>query len=152
MFYTKPTPAPTNTSIAVPTNTKFMLKNLEVALPAYSIGGNNYVKLRDVGALLETRFDVRWEDGKAKLYNHAKYTRISGELLAIGKNSKNAVPSTTEFVWSDTGAVVTGLNAYTIDGNNYIKLRDIAKLFDFNVDWRDGKAWIEPDVSPYTED
>jgi hypothetical protein len=47
---------------------------------------------------------------------------------------------------------VTGLTAYTIGGNNYIKLRDIAKLFDFDVDWRDGKAWIEPDVSPYTED
>ena len=129
-----------------------MLNDAEVALPAYSIGGNNYVKLRDVGALLKTRFDVRWEDGKAKLYNHAAYTKTSGELAAIGKDSKSATLSTTDFVWGDTGAAVTGLTAYTIGGNNYIKLRDIAKLFDFDVDWRDGKAWIEPDVSPYTED
>jgi uncharacterized protein YgiM (DUF1202 family) len=147
-----PAPTPTNTVTATPTNTKFMLNGAEVALPAYSIGGNNYVKLRDVGALLKTRFDVRFEDGKAKLYNHAAYTKTSGELAAIGKDSKNATLSTTAFVWGDTGAAVTGLTAYTIGGNNYIKLRDIAKLFDFDVDWRDGKAWIEPDVSPYTED
>ena len=152
---TAPAPAPKPTPVAVtavPTNTKFMLNDAEVALPAYSIGGNNYVKLRDVGALLKTRFDVRWEDGKAKLYNHAAYTKTSGELAAIGKDSKNATLSATAFVWGDTGAAVTGLTAYTIGGNNYIKLRDIAKLFDFDVDWRDGKAWIEPDVSPYTED
>jgi hypothetical protein len=129
-----------------------MLNGAEAALPAYSIDGNNYVKLRDVGALLKTRFDVRFEDGKAKLYNHAAYTKTSGELAEIDKNSKNATPSTTAFVWGDTGAAVTGLTAYTIGGNNYIKLRDIAKLFDFDVDWRNGKAWIEPDVSPYTED
>jgi len=147
-----PTPAPTNTVTATPTNTKFMLNGAEAALPAYSIGGNNYVKLRDVGALLKTRFDVRWEDGKAKLYNHAAYTAVGGELATIGKESKSATLSTTDFVWGDTGAAVMGLTAYTIGGNNFVKLRDIAKLFDFDVDWRDGKAWIEPDVSPYTED
>jgi uncharacterized protein YgiM (DUF1202 family) len=152
-----PMPAPSTPTVptgitATPTNTKFMLNGAEVALPAYSIGGNNYVKLRDVGALLKTRFDVRFEDGKAKLYNHAAYTKTSGELAATGKDSKSATLSTTDFVWGDTGAAVTGLTAYTIGGNNYIKLRDIAKLFDFDVDWRDGKAWIEPDVSPYTED
>lgn len=154
---TVPTPAPSTPAAptgitATPTNTKFMLNGAEVALPAYSIGGNNYVKLRDVGALLKTRFDVRWEDGKAKLYNHAAYTAVGGELAAIGKESKSATLSTTDFVWGDTGAAVTGLTAYTIGGNNFVKLRDIAKLFDFDVDWRDGKAWIEPDVSPYTED
>ena len=147
-----PTPAPTNTVTATPTNTKFMLKGAEAALPAYSIGGNNYVKLRDVGALLQTRFDVRWEDGKAKLNNKMNYTSVGGELENIGTADKTAQPSTTNFVWGDTDAAVTGLTAYTIGGNNYIKLRDIAKLFDFDVDWRDGKAWIEPDVSPYTED
>jgi hypothetical protein len=29
--------------------------------------------------------------------------------------------------------------AYTIEGNNYFKLRDIAAAFDFGVDW-DGAA------------
>lgn len=137
---------------ATPTNTTFMLHNAEVSLPAYLIDGNNYVKLRDVAALLVNRFDVRWEDGKAKLYNQQTYVSVGGELAPMAAGAKTATVSTTDFVWGNTGAAVTGLSAYLIDGNNYIKLRDIAKLFDFDVDWRDGKAWIEPDVSPYTED
>ncbi|HHX92242.1 MAG TPA: WG repeat-containing protein [Clostridiales bacterium] len=145
-------PSGSGDTTAKPTATKFMLNDKEVNLPAYNINSNNFVKLRDVAALLKTRFDVRWEDGKAKLYNHALYTRVGGELAEIGKDSKSATLSTTDFVWAATAAPVTGLTAYTIGGNNYIKLRDIAKLFDFDVDWRDGKAWIEPDVSPYTED
>jgi hypothetical protein len=104
-----------------------------------------------VAALLKTRFEVRWEDSKAKLYNHKAYTPVGGELAAIGKENKSANLSTTNFVWGESGAAVTGLTAYEIGGNNFIKLRDIAKLFDFDVDWRDSKAWIEPDES-YTDD
>lgn len=147
-----PTQVPSASATAKPTNTKFMIGSNEVSLPAYLISGNNYVKLRDVAALLKTRFEVKWEDGKAKLYNKKSYTVTGGELADIGSADKTAQPSTTNFVWGDTGAAVTGLPAYTIGGNNYIKLRDIAKQFDFDVDWRDGKAWIEPDVSPYTDD
>jgi hypothetical protein len=128
---------------AKPTNTAFVMNGNTVSLPAYLINGNNYVKLRDVGALLADRFDVRWEDGKAKLYNHAKYTVAGGELASIGTDSKTAEPSQTNFVWGGTDEAATGLTAYLIGGNNYIKLRDIAKLFDFYVDWRDDKAWIE---------
>jgi hypothetical protein len=137
---------------AKPTNTTFILNGKGVALPAYAIGGNNYVKLRDVAALLNDRFDVRWEDNKAKLYNHAKYTVAGGELAEIRTGSKTATLSKTDFVWGDTGTAVSNLTAYAIGGYNFIKLRDIAKLFGFDVDWRDNKAWIEPDVSPYTED
>jgi hypothetical protein len=146
---TPTSPAPVT---ATPTKTVFMLGGAEANLPAYNINGSNYVKLRDVGALLKTRFDVRWEDGMAKLYNKTQYTPVGGELESIGSADKTAQLSTTSFVWGSTGAPVTGLTAYNIEGSNYIKLRDIAKLFDFDVDWRDGKAWIEPDVSPYTED
>lgn len=147
-----PSPDPVVSMTASPTNTTFMLHGKAVVLPAYAIGGYNYVKLRDVAALLNDRFDVRWEDNKAKLYNHAKYTVAGGELAKIGAENKIATLSKTDFVWGDTGAAVSNLTAYAIGGNNFIKLRDIAKLFNFDVDWRDNKAWIEPDVSPYTED
>jgi hypothetical protein len=59
------------------------------------------------------------------------------------------VPTNTKFILNGTEVALT---AYEIGGNNFIKLRDIAKLFDFAADWRDGKAWIEPNVSLYTED
>lgn len=132
-----------------------MLSGAEVALPAYEIGGNNYVKLRDVAALLKTRFDVRWEDNKAKLIPLTAYTAVGGELAAIGAKSQSTAVSTTEFTlyvkWGEWVGTVTP-TAYAIGDNNFIKLRDIAKLFGFDVDWRDNKAWIEPYVSPYTED
>jgi len=141
---------------AKPTATKFMLNDKEVNLPAYEINGNNFVKLRDVASLLKTRFDVRWEDGVAKLVNHAAYTAVGGELAAIGAGNKPAKVSSTEWAFYDQSgqfvAKVSDLKAYNIGDNNFIKLRDIAKLFDFDVDWRDGRAWIEPDQSPYTDD
>jgi len=59
-----------------------------------------------------------------------------------------AKPTNTKFMLN--GKEVA-LPAYEIGGNNYVKLRDIAKLFDFDVDWRDNKVWIEPDKF-YTED
>jgi hypothetical protein len=138
--------------VATPTRTTFMLDGAEAALPAYTINNDNYVKLRDVAKLLGDRFDVRWESDEARLYNHATYTSIGGELSPEPIGARKATPSVTDFVWGATGIAVTDLTAYNIGGNNYIKLRDIAKLFDFDVDWRDGKAWLEPDVSPYTDD
>lgn len=71
-------------------------------------------------------------------------------LFALLKENKQvATPSTTEFVWGDSGEKITDLTAYLIDDNNYIKLRDIAKIFDFSVDWRDNKIWIESMAKPY---
>jgi hypothetical protein len=136
---------------AAPTNTAFMLNDTAVSLPAYNIANNNYVKLRDVAQLLGGRFDVRWEDNKAKLYDREDYTPVGGELAPIAGAAQTATPSSTDFVWGDSGEAVPGLTAYMINGNNYIKLRDIAQLFDFDADWRDGKAWIEPDEA-YTPD
>lgn len=134
-----------------PASTSFMLGGKEVSLPAYSIGGSSYVKLRDVAALLIDRFDVRYEAGKATLYNHEPYTVVGGELAALSSGAQEATVSDTAFFMGSAGAPVEGLSAYLINGSNYIKLRDIAKALDFNVDWRDGKAWIEPE-NPYTAD
>ena len=40
------------------------------------------------------------------------------------------------------------LEAYTIEGSNYVKLRDVGKLLDFNVYW-DGAVQIDS-AAPYT--
>ena len=45
---------------AEPTTSKIYLDGTEVALTAYHIGGNNYFKLRDIGAAID--FCVDWDD------------------------------------------------------------------------------------------
>jgi hypothetical protein len=47
---------------AAPTASKITLDGAEVSFTAYNIGGNNYFKLRDLGAALN--FGVTW-DGAA---------------------------------------------------------------------------------------
>lgn len=48
---------------ATPTTSKIMLDGTEISLTAYQIGGNNYFKLRDIGAAFD--FGVDW-DGAAE--------------------------------------------------------------------------------------
>ena len=49
-----------------------------------------------------------------------------------------------------TGNVNGAVEAYTINGNNYFKLRDIAALVDFGVTWNNATRTVEIDTgSPY---
>ncbi|MDR2442720.1 MAG: hypothetical protein LBE31_04280, partial [Deltaproteobacteria bacterium] len=45
-----------------PTTSKITLDGAEVSLTAYNIGGNNYFKLRDIGAAFD--FGVTWDSAK----------------------------------------------------------------------------------------
>ncbi|MDR1574019.1 MAG: hypothetical protein LBS24_06885 [Clostridiales Family XIII bacterium] len=47
---------------AAPTSSKIILDSKEVSLTAYNIGGNNYFKLRDIGAAFD--FGVDWDGAK----------------------------------------------------------------------------------------
>ncbi len=47
--------------------------------------------------------------------------------------------------------VETDIVGYNIDGANYYKLRDIGRLFNFDVDWKNKSIYIETDL-PYTDD
>ncbi|MDR2355409.1 MAG: hypothetical protein LBE16_04360 [Clostridiales Family XIII bacterium] len=47
---------------ATPTTSKITLDGKEVSLTAYNIGGNNYFKLRDIGAAFD--FGVEWDGAK----------------------------------------------------------------------------------------
>jgi hypothetical protein len=108
-----------------------------VSLTAYSIGGNNYFKLRDVAALLtgtDSQFQVGW-DNAAKLITLTtgqSYTAVGGELQKGSTSSR--LGTTTNTSISLNGADQT-FTAYNIDGNNYFMLRDLGKALGFNVTW-----------------
>jgi len=112
-----------------------------VAFDAYSINGSNYIKLRDLAYILngtEKQFEVTWDnDIKAiNLISGKSYTASGGEMIIGNKGSATAyISNATVFI----NGVRVDLTAYTINGNNYFKLRDLGKAFDFGVIW-DGTA------------
>jgi len=114
------------------------------SLDAYNIGNYNYFKLRDIAYILSgtpKQFDVTWDDSEKtiKLLKDRTYTPVGNEAeTAIGISSKVAVQNTSPILLDGEEIKLT---AYSIDGYNYFKLRDLARVFDFYVDW-DGYSII----------
>ena len=136
------------------TASKVLVNGSLVAFDAYSINGNNYFKLRDLAYILNgttKQFEVSWDNThKAiNLVPGKSYTVSGGEMAASDKNNTTAYISTaTVFI----DGVRADLTAYTINGNNYFKLRDLGKAFDFGVTWDGTANTIRIDTSnSYTE-
>lgn len=139
------------------TKSVVMINGAEVTFEAYNINDNNYFKLRDVAMALTNanagkQFDVTWDNTtKAiNLISNQNYTPVGGELVAGDGTDKNAVPSTATIYMDGT---VVELAAYTINNNNFFKLRDLGKSFNFDVTW-DGasNAVVVDTTADYTED
>lgn len=136
---------------AIPSASKTHVNGNEVSLDAYNIGGNNYFKLRDLAFVLngtEKQFNVAWDSGKnaVSMYSQTPYTVVGGEMTAGKNGAKKPALAQAKI---DVDGKETELTAYNIDGSNYFKLRDIAKIFDFGVAW-DGMIVINT-AEKYTE-
>ncbi len=118
-----------------------MVNGKQIAFDAYNINNNNYFKLRDIAKVLsgsDKQFEVTW-NGSTKsieLKPGSAYTSVGGELVT-GKAKQQTAKLSSDKVYMNGS--VANLTAYTINGNNYFKLRDLGKLLNFGVDW-DGTA------------
>lgn len=122
---------------ATPTASKVLVNGKEISFDAYTINQNNYFKLRDIASVLSgtnKQFEVTWngEKGAIEMLSNQAYTSVGGELAAGDGLSKTPVLNTAK-VYLDGKEV--NLTAYTINGNNYFKLRDLGQLFNFGVSW-----------------
>ena len=126
-----------STNNAKPIASKVLVNGTLIEFDAYTINNNNYFKLRDLAQAVnntEKNFEVSW-DGKKNAINlisNKPYTPAGGELTKGDGKAKAATLSTAK-IYKDGKEV--SLTAYTINGNNYFKLRDIAKAFDIGVTW-----------------
>lgn len=120
----------------------------EVQFEAYNINGSNYFKLRDVAYAMNgtsKQFDVRWNSGISILSMTSKgsskgivevipnqvYTVVGGELKSgDGRTKKGSKMYSPVFVGENSARMA----GYNIDGNNFLRLRDIGKLFNFMWD------------------
>lgn len=139
---------------ATPTVSKILVNGSNKSFDAYTISGNNYFKLRDLAYALNgsgKQFEVTWDSNKnaIDLIFGKTYTTVGGELSKGDGTSKIAQTNTSAVYLNGIPATLT---AYTINGNNYFKLRDIGKNFNFDVSWDSANNTIVIDTSKgYTE-
>ncbi|WP_068774130.1 stalk domain-containing protein [Paenibacillus sp. FJAT-26967] len=125
-------------ALAAPTASKVLVNGKEIAFQAYNINDNNYFKLRDLAMVVngtDKNFEVSWDDAKnaINLESGKAYTTAGGELaLSDNPISKEAKPTNSKMYLDGQEIEIV---AYNIDGNNYLKLRDIAKAFNIGITW-----------------
>lgn len=134
---------------AIPTKSTVLVNGKSISFDAYSINDNNYFKLRDLAQALsgtEKQFEVTWDNEKQaiNLISGEAYTPVGGELSAGDGKGKTAQPSTSA-IFLDGQSIQ--LTAYTINENNYFKLRDIGNAFNLSVTWDGAKNTIVVDTT-----
>lgn len=120
---------------AQPTSSKVLVNGIETAFTSYGINGNNYFKLRDLSLALSgttKQFDVGWDNARSAviLTSNSAYTRVGGELSSGSATVISALLNLST-IYLDGNQIT--LFSYLIYGNNFFKLRDIARIFDFYV-------------------
>jgi hypothetical protein len=137
------------TYTAITSSAKVLVNGKEIAFDAYTIGGSNYFKLRDLAYVLngdKKGFNVTWNDAgkEIKLTSEQTYTMVGGEM-AMGDRIGKSYTANMAKINLD-GKEIT-LPAYNIGGNNYFKLRDVMKTFNISVGWDGATSTITVDTS-----
>lgn len=128
------------------------LNGSKVTLPTFQLfdangGGTNYVRLRDIAALLDgtyAQFDVSW-NGKVVIVPHTAYASRNG--------TEGVSPFRGDQPYTKLGdSVLVGGAEKTLDGivltdsggggHTYFKLRDLGTQCGFAVDWQQGVGII----------
>ncbi|MCQ5128801.1 leucine-rich repeat protein [Butyricicoccus faecihominis] len=140
---------PSQSATANPNNSKVLVNGKTVAFDAYNINNNNYFKLRDIAQVLrgtDKQFEVVWDSSKnaINMTSNKAYTTVGGELKTGDGVTKECVLNSSP-IYKD--GVQVSLTAYTINGNNYFKLRDLGEAFNFDVSWDAGQNAVVIDTS-----
>lgn len=106
-------------------------------IAAYTIRGNNYLKLRDFAAALSgtaKQFSVDWdaETRQIRMTAGKRYVQTGGELSGGSGAAAEAERAATTLLLDSTPESPA---AYIIEQNHYYRLRDLAEIFDLAVEW-----------------
>jgi hypothetical protein len=139
-----------NNYIAAPTASTVIVDGKVTAFDAYTINGYNYFKLRDLAYAIngtQKQFAVEWDEinRAISLISGKPYVSVAGDMT-IKEIKETKIPVPTAFpIYLD--GEETQFTAYSIDGNNYLKLRDVMRAFDVYVGWDDAARTITLDTS-----
>lgn len=128
------------------------INDKHIAFPAYYSGGENYIKLRDIAAMLngtEKQFDIeyRQQTRSTHLIPQQSYTPVGGEFSAIyDPNNDEPSPYPTpdwNIVQLTLGRYSLAtlyvedtphqLYAYNIGGHQYVRIYDLANILNLKL-------------------
>ena len=121
---------------ALPNDAPFRVDGQAAAPTAFLIDGSNYIKLRDIAAMLadtEKGFAVAYDlaTDSVALAGGRTYTPLGTELAGVRDAAVVQAGAGSQQITLD-GAPLT-LTAYMIDDENYVKLRDLAQAIDCGI-------------------
>lgn len=139
---------------ACPAQTPVAVDGKPVSFDIYNIGGSSYFKLRDLAQALNgsaKQYNVGWdnESRRVSIESGKPYQPVAGEAgepisqaVCLGRQPADASVS--------FGGRQFEAEKYNINGSNYFKLRDLARLLDFHVLWDESSRSIQIDTTkPY---
>ena len=116
----------------------------KVDLGAYLINQRNYVKLRDVAALLtatDAKFNVGFnEDKKVVITTGEGYEKLDTDLVELPEGKVEAEMGQQAFVFNGEEKMV---KTALINQNNYLQLRELGELIGFGVHYNEETRAIE---------
>lgn len=114
---------------------KVQINGIPAVPQAYTIDRYNYFKLRDIAYLLNettVSFDLNWDNDTRTIdiIPHTAYTTVGGEMAVSPGSSLKTFPSTATVTMNGEKVAIKG---YSINGNNYYKIADLAKTVGFQA-------------------
>ena len=139
---------------ATKTNNKLVMGDDELEFPAVKIGGYNWIKLRDFAMYLtgiKKQFSVSY-DQSTQIID----IRTGGNYQPLGDELENNLPDVSSAISTQQRLRVNGefidVAAYNIKGYNYFRMRDLAIILNFAIDYDDTSGMITLDLdNPYWE-
>ena len=123
---------------AVPTKQSIILDGKARDPRGYNIGGNNYFMLRDIAYIFKdtkSRFEVEWDEEK-KAINLKSSSIYTGDVPSYQIKTpyiEEKAKISTAKIYKEGEEIF--LSAYLLGGYNYYKLRDLANVIGFKVDY-----------------
>ena len=115
----------------------------KVDLGAYLINQRNYVKLRDVAAILtatDAKFNVGFENKKVVITTGEAYEKLDTDLVEFPEGKVEALMGEQAFVFNGEEKMV---KTAVINQNNYLQLRELGELIGFGVHYNEETRAIE---------
>lgn len=128
-----------------PSEAKIISDGTEYNVECYNFWGNNYFKLRDVATFVngsKKQFNVEWNSqlNSVEISTNKAYASVGSELKKADGEMKLSYSACPSPVYCDGKEIV--LRTKRVDGNNYIMLRDLGQIIDFEILWDDANKCI----------